>query len=141
MGESKKIFPEGSQCMMMRGLGSRLSLLLVLLTFGIGAEQEGSQSIEPEDKVVYSVVVESCSGWRLNKLPEVKQFIQEDLETFFDRSTYKKIPGKSPEVVFYNQAEQELERLNVEKFSREELNQLMADRGIPAKKKTSHDEV
>ena len=39
--------------MMMRGLGSRLSLLLVLLTFGIGAEQEGSQSIEPEDKVVY----------------------------------------------------------------------------------------
>ena len=42
-----------SQCMMMRGLGSRWSLLLVLLTFGIGAEQEGSQSIEPEDKVVY----------------------------------------------------------------------------------------
>jgi hypothetical protein len=38
----------------------------------------------------------------LNKLPEVKKFIYEDFEAKFDNTVFKKIPGKSPELIFFN---------------------------------------
>ena len=76
----------------------------------------------------------------MNKLPEVKQFINGDLESKFERTEYKKIPGKSPEIVFFNEAGTELERINIEKFSREELNKMMIEKGFPSKK-IEHDEV
>ena len=45
------------------------------------------------DMSIHSCKVESCAGWRLNKLPEVKRFIHEDLEKNYERTTFKKIPG------------------------------------------------
>jgi len=77
----------------------------------------------------------------LNKLPEVKQFIYGDFESKYDRTVFKKIPGKAPEVIFYTQSGKELERLNIEKFDREELNKMMVSKGIPLKKNGGHDEV
>ena len=71
-----------------------------------------------EDNSVYKAVIESCSGWRLNKLPEVKNFIYGDFESKYDRTVFKKIPGKAPEMIFYTQSGKELERLNIEKFDR-----------------------
>ena len=96
-----------------------------------------------QDKNVYSAVVESCGGWRLNKLPEVKAFINGDLVNKFQRTKYKKIPGKSPEMVFYNAAGQELERLSMEGMTAAELSQLFVDKGIPLKDEESseHDEM
>ena len=53
---------------------------------------------------------------------------------------FKKIPGKAPEAIFYTQSGKELERLNIERFDREELNKMMVSKGIPLKK-GGHDEV
>ena len=48
----------------------------------------------------------------------MKNFIYGDLESKYERTVFKKIPGKAPEVIFYNQAGKELERLNIEKLTR-----------------------
>merc|ERR1712180_43335 len=90
-----------------------------------------------EDTVIHSVVVESCSGWRLNKLPEVKAFITKDLETLYERSEFKKIPGKSPEAVFLNIGGEEVERVVLTGMTRDLLNSLMVSRGIPLKSSNS----
>ena len=52
------------------------------------------------------------------QLPEVKNFIYGDFESKYDRTVFKKIPGKAPEMIFYTQSGKELERLNIEKFDR-----------------------
>ena len=75
----------------------------------------------------------------MNKLPEVKNFIYGDLESKYTRTEFKKIPGKSPEIIFFNQAGKEMERTNIEKYSRDELNKMLVSKGIP--KKNGHDEV
>ena len=48
----------------------------------------------------------------------MKNFIYGDFESKYDRTVFKKIPGKAPEVIFYTQSGKELERLNIEKFDR-----------------------
>jgi len=75
----------------------------------------------------------------LNKLPEVKNFIYGDLESKYENTAFKKIPGKSPEIIFFNRAGKEMERLNIEKYSRDDLNRMLVTKGIP--KKNGHDEV
>ena len=54
----------------------------------------------------------------LFQLPEVKNFIYGDFESKYDRTVFKKIPGKAPEAIFYTQSGKELERLNIERFDR-----------------------
>jgi len=63
----------------------------------------------------------------------VKAFITKDLETLYERSEYKKVPGKSPEAVFLNVGGEEVERVIMTGLSREELNSLMVTKGIPLK--------
>ena len=63
----------------------------------------------------------------------MKNFIYGDFESKFERCVFKKIPGKAPELIFYTQAGKEVERLNIEKFSREDLNALISAKGIPRK--------
>ena len=76
----------------------------------------------------------------MNKLPEVKNFIYGDFESKYDRTVFKKIPGKAPEAIFFTQSGKEVERLNIEKFDRDELNKMMVAKGIPLKR-GGHDEV
>jgi len=71
----------------------------------------------------------------------VKNFIYGDFESKYDRTVFKKIPGKAPEAIFYTQSGKELERLNIERFDREELNKMMVAKGIPLKSGGGHDEV
>jgi len=121
-----------------------LAVLGSLLIFQARAEDEveGEDGEVWEDNSVYKCVIESCSGWRLNKLPEVKNFIYGDFESKYDRTVFKKIPGKAPEAIFYTQSGKELERLNIERFDREELNKMMVAKGIPLKSGGGgHDEV
>ena len=91
-----------------------------------------------EDPNIYSCRVESCAGWRLNKLPEVKAFIFEDLESKYSRTSFKRIPGKSPEMIFFNANDEEIERVDISKMTRKELNTFVQAKGIPTK---GHDEV
>ena len=90
----------------------------------------------------------------------MKNFIYGDFESKFERTVFKKIPGKAPEVIFYDESNKEVEKLNIEKFSRyskiqknqnrplnltffrAELNQLMIQKGIPQKPESNgRDEV
>ena len=51
----------------------------------------------------------------------MKNFIYGDFESKFERTVFKKIPGKAPEAIFYDASNNILEKLNIEKFSRYEL--------------------
>ena len=57
------------------------------------------------------------------------------------------LPGKSPEIVFYNAEKEELERIPIDKMTREELNQLLVEKGIEKKEAkgegegSQHDEI
>ena len=48
----------------------------------------------------------------------MKNFIYGDFETKFERTVFKRIPGKAPEAIFYDANNKEVEKLNIEKFSR-----------------------
>ena len=56
--------------------------------------------------------------------------MQEDLEGLFLNTEYKKIPGKSPEIIFYNQHGEELERMDISSLVRSELVALLDKKGI-----------
>ena len=63
----------------------------------------------------------------------MKAFITSDLESLYERAVYKKVPGKSPEAAFLNEAGEEVERVALTGMSRVELNALMVAKGIPLK--------
>jgi len=116
-----------------------VGIIIVNCVFG-----EEDEKPEITDKVPYMVRVESCSGWRLNKLPEVKNFIKGDLETKFLNSEFVKIPGKDPELIFYNKNDEELERIEIKDWLRSELVELLDNKGIerqPFHPKPSPNEV
>jgi len=93
-----------------------------------------------EDNAIHSAVIESCAGWRLNKLPKVKAFLREDFEVLYENTKFKKIPGKSPTLKFYNQHGEELESMDISNLSREELNKIMEEKKIPKKAEADHEE-
>ena len=68
--------------------------------------------------------------------------LQGDLETLFTNTEFVKIPGKSPELIFYNKDNEELERLDISNMLRSELVELLDNKGIPRKPvKSTPDEV
>ena len=104
----------------------------------------------------------------------MKAFINGEFQKDYLKTTYTKIPGinllkdvqctvkisgkkcyfslnsgKSPEAVFYNEAGEELERLDISGMKRTELRELMEVKGIKKKpveeeeekKPTGHDEI
>ena len=64
----------------------RSRLLFGLAIFALVASNvHAEDEIDEEEPVPHSVKVESCAGWRLNKLPEVKKFITVRFKiSFFD---------------------------------------------------------
>jgi len=118
-----------------------MKLVVILVTASLSLSVRGEEDLE-----VHSAVIESCGGWRLNKLKDVKSFIFGEFQTDYLRTSFTKIPGKSPEIVFYNVDNQEIERIPIDKMTREELNELMVDKGIEKKEKeetdrSEHDEI
>jgi len=103
-------------------------------------EAEGEDGVVFDDvsDAVDKCVIESCAGWRLNRLPDVKAFIFQDFETKFDKTKFKEVAGMAPEAIFYNSAGKELERMSIENYNREQLNQLMLKKGIPSKTPSGH---
>ena len=71
----------------------------------------------------------------------MKNFIFEDFEKKYENCVFKRVPGKSPELIFFSKNGQELERLDISKMKRDELNELVVAKGIALKQsKTVHDE-
>jgi len=67
----------------------------------------------------------------------VKAFITVDLESLYERTEFRKVPGKSPEAVFLNVGGEEVERVVLAGMSRDLLNSLLVSRGIPLKSSNS----
>lgn len=100
----------------------------VLLCIGLVlGEEEASK-----DAMITHARVESCGGWRLNAYPEVKRFVYDDIPQFHN-TEFKVISGAVPEIIFLDANGDEVERLSLEKRSRDECNQLLHDRGFRKK--------
>lgn len=74
----------------------------------------------------------------MNRLPEVKKFIFEDVPLFHNVQ-FKAIPGAPPEIVLLNRFDQVVERLQLDKLNRDSCNQLLLKKGFY--KKSSKDEI
>ena len=72
----------------------------------------------------------------------MKGFINGEFQSDYERTTFTKVPGKSPEAIFFNEAGEEVERIAITAYKRSELNDLIVEKGIPKKEKTAdHDEI
>jgi len=94
-------------------------------------EQENTYGINDAvtNKAVVRAIVESCGGWRLNRLPEVRAFIREDLP-FFHNAEFKQLPGHNPDLVLVNENSETVERVDLSPFNREQCNQLLKEKGF-----------
>lgn len=116
-----------------------LIALLVLVPFSVSGNGE-----EPNDEAkaqgpIVKAVVESCGGWRLNRLPDVKQFIYDDVPLFHNVEFVRK-PGAPPLLHFLNSNDERVETVDLEKMSRQDCNQELIRRGF-YRKKTLHEQV
>ncbi|KAM0730319.1 Selenoprotein M [Formica fusca] len=87
-----------------------------------------------------SARVESCRGCSLNRLPDVKQFIFKDLPNY-NNVEFRHIQGAIPELVLFNEHEEEVERLVLSRLTREECNELLISKGFSKKSKDNKDEM
>lgn len=81
------------------------------------------------DRTVVRARVESCPSCSLNRLPEVKQFIYDDLPKY-KNVDFKKIHGAPPELVLLNEADQIVNRLELKRLNRKECNELLQSNGF-----------
>jgi len=88
---------------------------------------------------VASARVESCGGWRLNSLPQVKRFIYDDVPLYHNVE-FKHIPGATPELLLLNAEGKELKRINLSKMTQEECNELLLEYNF-YRKKTAEEPV
>ncbi|XP_043282661.1 selenoprotein M-like [Venturia canescens] len=99
-----------------------IAVLIVAICFVISTETSANRR--------YSrAVVESCRGCSLNRLPDVKQFIFEDLP-YYDSVEFKHKQGAPPELILHDDHDEEIERLPLSQFTREECNKLLESKGF-----------
>jgi len=82
--------------------------------------------------------LETCSGWRLNRLPKVKAFINDHAE-FYENFEIKYIGGANPELVFDKEDGSDAERIAVDQMETQEICDVLEKRGYV--KKTKEEEV
>ncbi|KAI4503132.1 hypothetical protein M0802_002176 [Mischocyttarus mexicanus] len=103
-----------------------ISLLLLVVTLA---------AVSAETKKYAFATVKSCGGCSLNRLPDVKQFIFQDVPQY-NNVEFKHIQGANPELVLYDENEEEMERLNLSRLTRQECNDLLVSKGFT--KSTTH---
>ncbi|XP_046415177.1 selenoprotein M-like [Neodiprion fabricii] len=106
--------------MTLTGTTAAFFALIVLLTLSFGYASTNEYT---------AARVESCRGCSLNRLPEVKKFIFEDLP-LYENVEFKPIPGAVPELVLLNKNDEEVERLQLSRLNREECNELLVNKGF-----------
>jgi len=101
--------------------------LLVVLSISLSFVYGLKDGTEKKD--VYMARVQSCSGWRLNKLPEVKRFIKRDLELFHNVE-FKNKPGASPELHLLDMDGQLVEAIDLAPLDQKGCNDLLIKKGF-----------
>ncbi|XP_012275309.2 selenoprotein M [Orussus abietinus] len=84
--------------------------------------------------------IESCKGCALERLPDVKAFIFEDVP-LYENVEFQHIQGVPPDLVLLNEHEEEIERLPLAKLTRDECNELLVLKGFKKQSKPVRDEV
>ena len=79
--------------------------------------------------------IETCSGCKLNRLPDVKRFVtdEESGALSFASVTRKLIPAHNPDIVFYSVENMVVERIDMTKFTFDDLVSLLISRGFVRK--------
>jgi len=90
--------------------------------------------MDDQNILAHSVIIRSQTGWRLNKVPEVRDFIHGALFDF-ERAEFEKVKNSDmpPTAFFYNKEGQLLSEVLIEKFHRKELFELFEIKGIQKK--------
>lgn len=73
--------------------------------------------------------LKSCRGCALNRLPEVKSFIYDDLPEYTG-VVFHPIPGAPPQLVLFNDAQEEIKRIDLAPLSRNDCKALLKDWGF-----------
>ena len=100
-------------------LKSLLLLLLVLVPL-VASEEVFAPATR--------AVLLSCSGWRLNRLPEVKSFIHNEAQNFPNLEI--KYVGGDPRIKFYNESGDEAGHVEVSNLSKVQIVDLLTSRGL-----------
>lgn len=79
------------------------------------------------------LLLQTCRGCSLNRLPQVKKFVMEDAPSY-DNLEMKFINGAPPELVLLGEGDKELERKPLSQLTRQDCNELVESKGF---KKTS----
>ncbi|ESO04713.1 hypothetical protein HELRODRAFT_78998, partial [Helobdella robusta] len=66
---------------------------------------------------------------RLNRYPEVKRFIFDDIPLFHNVE-FKSVPGASPNLYFLNAQDEKVETVDLTQLDREGCNQLLIRKGF-----------
>ncbi|CAG9772867.1 unnamed protein product [Ceutorhynchus assimilis] len=93
-----------------------------------------------QDTKIVSARIESCPGCSLKRLTQVRAFLYEDVPKY-ENVEWKKIQGAPPELLFLNEADEEVERIKLEKYNREECNDLLKSKGFRLKDSTKQKEL
>ncbi|RZF42590.1 hypothetical protein LSTR_LSTR001385 [Laodelphax striatellus] len=89
--------------------------------------------IEMEEKLTpFRAEIQSCRGCALNRLPEIKSFIYDDLPKYAD-VTFKPIPGANPDLVLFNSEDTEIKRIDLKPLNKKQCNDLLASYGYKIK--------
>lgn len=75
----------------------------------------------------------------MNRLPEVKKFIYDDVKLFHNVE-FKKVPGAPPVLKFLNEADEVVEEVEMSELNREQLAEVLTSRGF-YKKESEEAEV
>ena len=75
--------------------------------------------------------IESCKSWKLNRLPEVKRFLQTPGHAdSYENLQITYIPHKSPLLYIKDDNGDFLEAIDLEPFTTIQLHELMAEKGF-----------
>nr|CAI5819331.1 unnamed protein product [Callosobruchus analis] len=105
---------------------SKMKVITALILFAIVAYSQCA------DSHIVRARLESCPGCSLNRLPEVKAFVYDDIPKY-ENVEWKKISGAPPELIFLNEADEEVERYFLSTLNRVECNKLLQSKGFKLK--------
>ncbi|KAF6204167.1 hypothetical protein GE061_002507 [Apolygus lucorum] len=79
---------------------------------------QASLQDEPNIEDVAFAEVQSCKGCQLRGLPEVKDFIFQDVPLYGENVVFKAVQGAPPELILYDGEKNELKRIALREFGK-----------------------
>ena len=73
------------------------------------------------------VLLKTCKGWQLNKLPKVKEFIIKDSHDYGVPVEYS---GGDPKFLFYDNDNNLIETVILSPYNRDEIKEILLKRGF-----------